>query len=105
MGAKYTPESWEVYEDGGALEIRTALDGDVDSDTGRHIVVGGDLIAAVFDGPHDADHARLIAAAPDMLEALETLAGRLCGDSMSAQDRWDAYAIADAAIAKAGGQQ
>ena len=47
------------------------------------------------------DAARLMAAAPAMLEALEILAGRLCGDSFSAQDRRDAYEIADKAISKA----
>lgn len=48
--------------------------------------------------------AHLIAAAPELYEALQTLAGRLCGDSMSDQDRREAYGIAEAALRKAEGR-
>lgn len=68
-GGGFTPGPWEVCDTGAALEIRTALDGDVDGDTGRHFVTGGELIATLFDGRHAEDDAALIAAAPDLYEA------------------------------------
>lgn len=53
--------SWEVREVGGIFEVRTEQDGDVDGDTGRHTVVGGELVALLPDALGDADLAEFIA--------------------------------------------
>lgn len=52
----------------------------------------------------DEANAQLIAASPAMADALERLMGRLCGDSMSDQDRRDAYEIAERALSQALGE-
>ena len=68
-----TPGPWEIYQDdeSDGLEIRTALDGDVDSDTGQHIVVGGILIAFMGDMLHeDANAAHIASNSPDVTLAL-----------------------------------
>lgn len=48
-------------------------------------------------------NARLIAAAPDLLEALQALLGEI--DDCSQPDHWEGYEAAKEAIAKAKGEQ
>jgi hypothetical protein len=93
LSASFTPGPWELHWHGGfALQVRTALDGDVDSDTGEHIVVGGDLIATLSDILPAEANARLIAAAPSLYADAEFLCARvrelegdLDGDSHAAR--------------------
>ena len=83
FGAKGTITSGLSEAD--LLEIRSAID------------------CAVSKGEDDA-HARLIAAAPDLLEALERLASTLDAISLSDEEAWTSDLIAArAAIAKATG--
>lgn len=68
---------WETGEDvaTGAFEVLTQQDGDVDGDTGRHIVVGGDLVALMADALGDFDLATFIATfdPPTVLRLLAEL--------------------------------
>jgi hypothetical protein len=71
MEPKFTRGPWWVDDAPVALLIRTELDGDVDGDTGRHVVVGGQIVAQIEDCERDEANARLIAAAPELYEAAE----------------------------------
>ena len=61
-------------------------------------------IAAVFMNFGHADDARLIAAAPDLLAALEHIARLSSEGAISAKTQWALGDIARAAIAKATGE-
>ncbi len=54
---------WDAVEGVDGWEVCTALDGDVDGDTGRHLVVGGEPVAIMPDVEGDCDLAAFIAAA------------------------------------------
>jgi len=61
----------EWTEDG--LSLRTSYDGDVDGDTGRHIVVGGEIIVT-FSDSEEAEKYRnrvLIAMRPNWTYAIQ----------------------------------
>ena len=97
MSTQHTPGPWNVqrnvvnYRSGRtALEIRGA---------------GDDLIATLPGCDRDAVNARLIAAAPDLLEALKKIANLdYRGTNYTENILVDAIAVARAAIAKAEGQ-
>ncbi|WP_182422394.1 hypothetical protein [Aureimonas sp. ME7] len=96
MSGEHTPGPWEIEGTGCILRTKTGV-----NDRGG--MTGGVGIAQFF-GLHKPDEAdaRLIAAAPDLLEALRELRGWMppAGD-----DRIDAsLRKADAAIAKAEGR-
>lgn len=94
--AKHTPGPWQ------ACDV-----GDYSDYDGRcRVILGNDLRIAVVLGDHDesAANARLIAAAPDLLEELEdmvSLVEYLMNDSYDNKET----AEARAAIAKAKGDQ
>lgn len=102
MTAKHTPGPWtpefgEAYrvraqQDGGQVAIMMNL-------KGRHGLAGrrnGDEVAA---------NARLIAAAPELLEALKACAAVCAGETMNKRGLISALEQARAAIAKATGEQ
>jgi hypothetical protein len=63
MSAQHTPGPWAVYDDSGTAEpspIVTAWDGEQSID-----------VAIIPHGPQAQNDARLIAAAPELLEALK----------------------------------
>lgn len=87
----HTPGPWEVK----ATTYPIADTGD--HDTQFDIRANGKAFAYVHDGDETAEaNARLIAAAPELLEALQ----ELCSFDLLTQDKWDK---ARAAIAKATG--
>lgn len=94
MSTKHTPGPWVVKpvenEQGGF---------DIDSEYGYHIAetIGG------LDYEEEAN-ARLIAAAPDLLEALRELL-EACKDAKFASDPFDSMPNARTAIAKATGEK
>lgn len=94
MSAKHTPGPWKVVKDDFlGIRIKQSDGGDIRS------------IAEILKHPPGGvlgeNNARLIAAAPDLLEALKAVLNN-CLDSQSLAD---AYKQARAAIAKAEGQQ
>ena len=98
--AEFTKGPWKVEHDGPSLPIITAI---VD---GRW-----DFVATVeHAGGADEANARLIAAAPDLLEALQEYMSAF-GQALEANDitfnlqQQDADAMARAALAKARGEQ
>ena len=87
--SKHTSGPWEVKPSSNEI---------VNADHGRlpfAIVADFTLIGALYENGADA---RLIASAPDLLQALLSL----CADELLTQDKWD---DARAAIAKATGEQ
>jgi hypothetical protein len=98
---KHTPGPWQVgmaFDNYGTTEIAI-----------EHMTTAGNLIIAVaLDGLQGQDaNARLIAAAPDLLEALKYCRQKI--EYMRAHGEWyspgKATEMADAAIAKATGEQ
>ena len=74
---------------------------------GNWIVEHADLLIARLFGPNDAENeanARLVAASPDMLAALEGIRKALHSPNNSLRDRAEAWDNLDAAIAKARGE-
>ncbi len=102
--AGHTPGPWEAYIADREL-VQPGDDFSVVTRTGDDLAsvhIGDNL--SVYD--EAAANARLIAAAPDLLAALKTLAANL--GAYVGPDSWDghiakAYAAANDAIAKAGG--
>jgi hypothetical protein len=97
---KHTPGPWQVgmaFDNYGTTEIAI-----------EHMTTAGNLIIAVaLDGLQGQDaNARLIAAAPDLLEALMLMRNRFL-DTEGNHGQWEQEATdaADAAIAKATGEQ
>ena len=93
---KFTPGPWEHKKDGDG-EWRVRQKGSVKK------VLGGTTERPVCEVVNTIADARLIAAAPDLLEALENL----YRDSMASDfnEHWDSYKLAGLAISKARGQQ
>lgn len=95
--AQHTPGAWEAKRD-----LARNYGFDITSDNGRKI------IAETIGGEHEAN-ARLIAAAPDLLDALERLFENCAmvhnrwGDNCNQKEADAAIATARAAIAKAKG--
>lgn len=97
----HTPGPWTATESGGLLFVIDAGDYDHKADTGF-------FVGTVTDGGKEehAANARLIAAAPDLLEALESLVSSEWMVTHSwGGDRDAVMAKARAAIAKARGEQ
>jgi hypothetical protein len=100
---RHTPGPWRIWTSNSFRRISsdaTGHDGDVlhavvqrDGHPDLHFPNGG------FEGPD----ARLIAAAPDLLEACKKSLGVLAGDDMTKQALIDALTLCRAAIAKATG--
>jgi len=90
--AKHTPGPWRVANNGYYLEIRT---------TSEESAQIGDVCSSKFwnDGKHAEANAKLIAAAPQMLEALRAIMRDPPAWSTAAQS--DAYDLAISAIAAA----
>lgn len=86
--SKYTPWPWELDE---SSNIVKGADGSI---------VCADGTGAFIAIPNDAD-ARLIAAAPELLEALR--AARLCITGEALPTKSESIALIDAAISKATG--
>jgi hypothetical protein len=88
--SKHTPGPWEVY---------TPMSSDstfgIDGPHGEAVIFFG---RDKENGIYSIHNARLIAAAPELLEALQ----QLCADELHTQEKWD---NARAAIAKATGEQ
>lgn len=59
------------------LEIRGPYDGDVNGDTGQHIVVGGEPICSFLDNERDYQDCALVIAAVNSLPALIAKAERV----------------------------
>ena len=99
---RFTSLPWESVDSrrGPAyLQIREPYDGDVDGDTGQHIVVGGEHIVTIEDTEHAEEIRELIVEAvnalPTLLEAL-TKADQM-GDSVM----WAARSLLEAHDASA----
>ena len=94
----FTPGPWELCPRFGGNENAISIVGD-DS-----------IIATIWDrDAHGKErpvsaNARLIAAAPDLLEALEAIRAMLAGHAGQPNFYGDVFKIADAAISKATGQ-
>lgn len=76
------------------------VDGD---DPEGAVTDSGPLLIHVVDSDHPAEDTRLIAAAPELLEALRDLLD-VAEDALDGVDEWDARGKARAAIAKARGE-
>jgi hypothetical protein len=95
---KHTPRPWHVQGDHGKLWIETNGNDDTIAEVHRRAAKG-----SVYSCKEASANARLIAAAPDLLEALVILrsdAYEACADSSCN----GALELADAAIAKARGE-
>jgi hypothetical protein len=77
--------TWTVHHDDEGVEIR----------------VGGDLMGVTIYGKEMDAHARLIAAAPDLLAALKNLMAAEGGEPGHTEEQQEVWAQAVAAIAKA----
>jgi hypothetical protein len=96
MSTQHTPGPWQV---------RPSTNDIVNADHGRlpfAIVAGYTLIGATYENGEDA---RLIAAAPDLLEALKKYMTAGAGNSTDFELQREAFFAARAAIAKATGEQ
>jgi hypothetical protein len=85
-------DTWEAAEDDDVFTVRTALDGDVDGDTGQHIVIGGELVASVPDvSLSDAIAEYLALLSPENVRALIGEVERLQTEVLNAafSDRLD----------------
>lgn len=96
MGKKHTPGPWYVSEERG-LQGEVCYHAIKDS--------GESYVASTWAGANAAN-ASLIAAAPDLLEALEALMPQEIGygNSMCVDSYLNAVVVARAAIAKAKGE-
>ena len=98
----HTAGPWTTYQDQYCIAVKDA--------TGHVICQMGDCDGRLYDVPEVADeNARLIAAAPDMLAALEAIAGRMryhldCGGVVEANEILIACDVAIRAIEKARGE-
>ena len=94
MKAEHTPGPWfnTSQDDTPMGEV---MDQPLDSGVTLHIGISG---------PNAKADARLIAAAPELLEALKACAAVCAGDTMHKQGLIDALAKARAAIAAATGE-
>ena len=97
MESKHTPGPW--FYDSGTIWSESQLD----PENKPYVFRGEEALAAIMS--RNAQDARLIAAAPQMLEALEKIAeiGRQKGDARP-QDAVSCFVIAEAAIAAAKGK-
>jgi hypothetical protein len=94
---KFTPGPWEVTDETCAHVIRGADAPCVSNGTTFRF---RPFVASIWGGYHEAD-ARLIAAAPELLEALELVMDRL----VDKHETDEAAVMARAAIAKSFGEQ
>jgi len=83
---KHTPGPWKAHAEGGTVFGELGL-----------------LIASTPD--RNAENARLIAAAPELLEALECLLSLGASEHFGKWDDWEEVKAAKAAIAKAQGER
>ena len=97
MEAKHTPGPWTVTGSGGRWEQRLSIRAD---NWGCVAHIGVDRGLPHWDEPQRAN-ARLIAAAPEMLEALTRLSDQCERLRLPGQRQTDAEANALAVIAKA----
>lgn len=103
--SKHTEGPWAVLDeeaDKSYIRIRGTRLG------GRYKVanvLAGNDAAADWVRDESRANARLIAAAPDLLEALKACAAVVAGDTMHKQGLIDALELARAAILKATGEQ
>jgi len=88
-GAKFTPGPWDVHETSQGLEIHPLSD--------EHGLI---VIADVQGAPQNEANARLIASAPELLEALQEAV-----DCLKHGEYHATLKMAQAAIAKATGGQ
>ena len=95
---KFTPGPWEHKKDGDG-EWRVRQKGSVKK------VFGGTTERPVCEVVNTIADARLIAAAPDLLEALENLLKAFDGAFAGTYGRGPLYIAANSAIIKARGQQ
>lgn len=100
---KHTPGPWVVHE-GDEIDIRSANPADLAQAPIYYCIaenIGGHVHGENFDDYSEVEaNARLIAAAPELLEALESFPGFLCGTESG--DAW--IEQMRAAIAKARGE-
>lgn len=104
--SKHTAGPWIVWNDRhGNLSVRSANERDTKDETYLEIAteVGGLRTWKNFkDHSEEEANARLIAAAPELLEALEAM--REAAEMEDWDGRSSAYALAEKAIAKATGE-
>ena len=96
--SKHTPGPWAL-DGGNHIVSMAALSGSV-----RVAVIDTPDIHAAVDWPEAHANARLVSAAPDLLEALTALVGLARMRAAPLGDYVSALAVADAAIAKATGE-
>lgn len=96
VAREISDDDWFVDDDGvGGFNVRTGMDGDVDGDTGQHLVIGGGLIASIPDVGGDYDVANFIATfdPPTVLKLIA--AARLSptppapSDRVTGEDVWE----------------
>ena len=103
---KFTPGPWVL---GGKDGDKFGADGYIycNNSIGSAIAIcyGDDLKCSVFSRSEEVANAKLIAAAPDLLEALENLLKAFDGAFAGAYGRGPLYIAANSAINKARGKQ
>ena len=93
----HTPGPWRAFQDASSLRHT------VGTATGRICDMWGREPAFYTD--EDAANARLIASAPELLESLQDLMFAEGGEAGQTAEQLEAWAQAEAAIAKATGQR
>jgi len=103
---KHTPGPWEVTDLRHSIVVRTESPNKTKYGASRYAAIGGFDRSDPDQLSEALANARLIAAAPDLLEALELMLDRF-RDTEGSHGQWEEEATenARAAIAKARGEQ
>ena len=99
MSAKHTPGPWEVFDLDHAIVVRTESTNRTKFGASRYAAIGGFERSDPKQHAEAIANARLIAAAPDLLESLKDCLRRIADDEEYGDDH--AVTKARAAITKA----